>query len=176
MSFRATSPPSVSIRPTVPRPPGQSSPLRPLSPPLPVSSTPRSRVHSHSTPHIPSQSAISIRRVSSGNVGSHAHADSNASSVSSTASSSPQPRSRARDLLRKHYGLGVGPPTPTGKPEDPMDLGKLKAKHIRASTHRVTDSPSFDAKTYYEQLITTSSLATLLRRENELLSGTVISG
>jgi len=32
------------------------------------------------------------------------------------------------------------------------------------------DSPSFDAKTYYEQLITTSSLATLLRRENELLN------
>jgi len=32
------------------------------------------------------------------------------------------------------------------------------------------DSPSFDAKTYYDQLITTSSLATLMRRENELLS------
>lgn len=41
-----------------------------------------------------------------------------------------------------------------------------------ALTHRVLDSPSFDAKTYYEQLITTSSLGTLLRRENELLSGT----
>ena len=34
------------------------------------------------------------------------------------------------------------------------------------------DSPAFDAKAYYEQLITTSSLATLLKRESELLSGT----
>lgn len=35
----------------------------------------------------------------------------------------------------------------------------------------VVDSPAFDAKAYYEQLITTSSLPTLLRRENELLTG-----
>lgn len=33
------------------------------------------------------------------------------------------------------------------------------------------DSPAFDAKSYYEQLITTSSLSTLLKKENELLSG-----
>lgn len=64
-------------------------------------------------------------------------------------------KSRARDLLRKHYGLGLGPPTPLpGRPADPMDL----------------DSTAFDAKAYYEQLITTSSLPTLLKRENELLS------
>jgi len=50
--------------------------------------------------------------------------------------------------------LGVGPPPPTGKPQDPMDL----------------DSPAFDAKAYYDQLITTSSLTTLLKRESELLS------
>lgn len=31
------------------------------------------------------------------------------------------------------------------------------------------DSPAFDPKTYYEQLITTSSLPALLKRENELL-------
>lgn len=30
---------------------------------------------------------------------------------------------------------------------------------------------AFDAKTYYEQLITTSSLPTLLKRENDLLTG-----
>ncbi len=33
------------------------------------------------------------------------------------------------------------------------------------------DSTGFDAKAYYEQLITTSSLPTLLRRENDLLTG-----
>lgn len=37
---------------------------------------------------------------------------------------------------------------------DPMDL----------------DSPAFEAKAYYEQLITTSSLTTLLKKENELLA------
>jgi len=56
--------------------------------------------------------------------------------------------------LRKHYGLGMGPPPPSGKPADPMDL----------------DSPAFDAKAYYEQLITTSSLPTLLKKENDLLT------
>lgn len=36
-------------------------------------------------------------------------------------------KGRARDLLRKHYGLGVGPPQPLsgpGKPLDPMDIGE----------------------------------------------------
>jgi len=32
------------------------------------------------------------------------------------------------------------------------------------------DSTAFDAKAYYEQLITTSSLITLMKHENELLS------
>lgn len=32
------------------------------------------------------------------------------------------------------------------------------------------DSTAFDAKAYYEQLITTSSLPSLLRRENDLLT------
>jgi len=32
-----------------------------------------------------------------------------------------------------------------------------------------TDSTAFDAKSYYEQLITTASLPALLKRENELL-------
>ena len=36
--------------------------------------------------------------------------------------------------------------------------------------HR-TDSTAFDAKAYYEQFITTSSLPTLLKKENELLTG-----
>ncbi|VDB86695.1 unnamed protein product [Peniophora sp. CBMAI 1063] len=63
-------------------------------------------------------------------------------------------KSRARDLLRKHYGLGIHPPTPSGRPMDPMDL----------------DSPAFDPKAYYEQLITTSSLTALLKKENELLT------
>ncbi|KAF5382034.1 hypothetical protein D9615_004416 [Tricholomella constricta] len=74
----------------------------------------------------------------------------------SAPSTPPPQKARARDLLRKHYGLGVGPPPPIpGKVAvDPMNL----------------DSTAFDAKTYYEQLITTSSLPGLLKKENELLS------
>nr|GAT48725.1 predicted protein [Mycena chlorophos] len=73
--------------------------------------------------------------------------------------SSPPPhgqKTRARDLLRKHYGLGVGPPPVqgSGKSQDPMNL----------------DSSTFDAKSYYDQLITTASLPGLLKRENELLT------
>ncbi|KDR79007.1 hypothetical protein GALMADRAFT_244734 [Galerina marginata CBS 339.88] len=72
-----------------------------------------------------------------------------------TATPPPPQKTRARDLLRKHYGLGVGPPPPRpGNTQDPMDL----------------NSSAFDAKSYYEQLITTSTLPALLKRENELLS------
>ncbi|KIM33621.1 hypothetical protein M408DRAFT_326294 [Serendipita vermifera MAFF 305830] len=67
--------------------------------------------------------------------------------------SKPARGGRARDLLRQHYGLGVGPPAPVpGRVDDPMDI----------------DSKVFDAKAYYEQLITTSSLTALLKKENEL--------
>lgn len=42
--------------------------------------------------------------------------------------------------------------------------------HLNQGCYDV-DSPAFDAKVYYEQLITTASLPTLLKRENELMSG-----
>ncbi|KAH9043455.1 Vps51/Vps67-domain-containing protein [Lactarius hengduanensis] len=80
------------------------------------------------------------------------HASGNA-----TSPATPPPersKTRARDLLRRHYGLNVTPPPPSGRPMDPMDL----------------DSPAFDAKAYYDQLITTASLTTLLKKENELLT------
>lgn len=38
-------------------------------------------------------------------------------------------KTRAMDLLRKHYGLGVGPPPPVpGKSNDPMNMG-MSARH-----------------------------------------------
>lgn len=48
--------------------------------------------------------------------------------TSSAPSTPPQNKTRARDLLRKHYGLGVGPPPALrsdggGRVNDPMDLG-----------------------------------------------------
>ncbi|KAH9960886.1 Vps51/Vps67-domain-containing protein [Russula dissimulans] len=76
-------------------------------------------------------------------------------SAASPASPTPErSKTRAMDLLRKHYGLSVTPPPPSGRAMDPMDL----------------DSPAFDAKAYYDQLITTASLTTLLKKENDLLT------
>jgi hypothetical protein len=40
---------------------------------------------------------------------------------------------------------------------------------------KIADSPAFDAKAYYDQLITTASLTTLLKKENELLTGESLS-
>ena len=169
MSSSQSSPPSTPP----PRPPSTrsfGSPLRPQSPPLPSGATPanpRARVLSHhSTP--PSRSDSVHRISSSGTV--------NASTASLPNPNQPdRTRSKARDLLRKHYGLGVGPPPPSGKPQDPMDLGESMPPVLtNVLCSRLTtsaDSPAFDAKAYYEQLITTSSLATLLKRESELLSG-----
>ncbi|KAL4072722.1 Vps51/Vps67-domain-containing protein [Scleroderma yunnanense] len=80
---------------------------------------------------------------------------------SQSSQAAPAPKSRARDLLRKHYGIGVGPPPPLpGNQNDPMNM----------------DSPAFDAKSYYDQLIMTSSLPTLLKREVELLTGESSAG
>ncbi|KAG9114457.1 hypothetical protein FRC07_007633 [Ceratobasidium sp. 392] len=67
----------------------------------------------------------------------------------------PRGGGRARDLLRKHYGLGVAAASGSLKSRDPMDL----------------DSPNFDAKAYYEHLITTATLPELLKKENELHQG-----
>ncbi|KAF5337927.1 hypothetical protein D9758_013102 [Tetrapyrgos nigripes] len=122
---------------SIPRPPPSS--LRVSSP---VSPSPL-------TPTTPS-TAVPITPTAA----SSAPASSAPSRRPTPSASTPPSKPRARDLLRKHYGLGVGPPPPSGKPTDPMNL----------------DSPAFDAKAYYEQLITTSSLPTLLKRENEILS------
>ncbi|KIY69078.1 hypothetical protein CYLTODRAFT_489198 [Cylindrobasidium torrendii FP15055 ss-10] len=67
--------------------------------------------------------------------------------------SSPPPKSKARDLLRKHYGLGASvPPLSRSTSLDPMNM----------------DSPSFDAKAYYDQLITTATLHSLIKQDNDL--------
>ena len=83
----------------------------------------------------------------------------------------PPERSKAKamDLLRKHYGLSVTPPTPSGRPTDPLDLGQSSLRNILL--REISDLPAFDSKAYYGQLITTASLTTLLKKENELLTG-----
>jgi hypothetical protein len=51
-------------------------------------------------------------------------------------------KTKAMDLLRKHYGLSVTPPPPSGRPTDPLDLGQSSPKNIlphgltRSQTHR----------------------------------------
>ncbi|GAW00569.1 vesicular transporter [Lentinula edodes] len=69
--------------------------------------------------------------------------------LSRTPSTPPAKSTRARDLLRKHYGLGMGTPGSSGRgtpdDRDPMNMA------------------------YYSQLITTANLSTLLKKENELI-------
>ncbi|KAI0303715.1 Vps51/Vps67-domain-containing protein [Multifurca ochricompacta] len=131
-------------------------------PPSPSSSTPTSTtpprqrslnktLPSPLRPNSPSQ-LVNSQRSSAISTASPRHvSDSTASPATPPLERS---KTRARDLLRKHYGLNVTPPPPSGRPMDPMDL----------------DSPAFDAKAYYDQLITTASLTTLLKKENELLT------
>ena len=173
MSSSQPSPPSTSPRPPATRLVGLGSPLRPQSTPIPsgVTSNLRTRAVSQQST-LPSHDD-SVRKISSG--------PASVSTASLPNSNQPdRNRSKARDLLRKHYGLGVGPPLPSGKPQDPMDLGKPAVRctlinGISSWLFPLSDSPAFDAKAYYEQLITTSSLATLLKRESELLSGMPLS-
>lgn len=49
-----------------------------------------------------------------------------------------------------------------------FDLGAMEEEELMGLC---VDSTAFDAKAYYEQLITTASLPTLLKRENDLLTG-----
>src|SRR5260221_3508585 len=92
-------------------------------------------------------------------------------SASSPATPPPErSKTRAMDLLRKHYGLSVTPPIPSGRPMDPMDLGQRSSKNIPRPVNKVADSSAFDAKVYYDQLITTAPLTTLLKKQNDLLT------
>ncbi|KAF9490352.1 hypothetical protein BDN71DRAFT_1400104 [Pleurotus eryngii] len=118
--------------PSTPGPANRNPDSIPRPPPSPLRNSPSSTPGPHHSPP--------VRR---------------AGQPSNTSNTPLAGKTRARDLLRKHYGLGVGPPPPLpGNTADPMSL----------------DSSAFDAKSYYEQLITTASLSTLLKRENELLA------
>ncbi|KAE9396453.1 hypothetical protein BT96DRAFT_966456 [Gymnopus androsaceus JB14] len=115
-----------------------SSPLRPTSPLSPTSTSTPSRTHTISPPR----------------VGQVTRTDT--VGPLSKVPPSPPAKTRARDLLRKHYGLGMGTPSGSGRGTDERDPMNM-------------DSPSFDAKTYYSQLITTANLSTLLKKENDLV-------
>ena len=79
---------------------------------------------------------------------------------------------RARDLLRQHYGLGGLPvPTASGKANDPLDIGWCVHLSWGFTDGPPLDSPAFDSWGYYQQLVATSSLPTLLKRENGLFEG-----
>lgn len=97
MSLPSSSTPSSPSRSRTPIPRPPSSPLRPTSP-----------LASRSPP-------TTSRRISEPSAGG---------SLSSTPPGE-RPKTRARDLLRKHYGLGIGLPPPAPGRSDPMDLGML---------------------------------------------------
>ena len=147
------SPTPTSTTPPNPRPSSKASP----SPLRPNSTSQLSGSQRHTT--LPTASPRQV-----------------AGSLTSPATPPPErSKTRARDLLRKHYGLSVTPPPPSGRPMDPMDLGECYYRNLPRYANKIADSPAFDAKAYYDQLITTASLTTLLKKENELLTGKSLS-
>ena len=102
MSPDSHSPIPTSVTPPRPRSSNKvlPSPLRPNSAPQPSSSQ-RPTI----TPTASPQPAIG-------------------SAVSPATPPPERSKTRAMDLLRKHYGLSVTPPPPSGRPMDPMDLGQ----------------------------------------------------
>ncbi|KAF6754518.1 Vps51/Vps67-domain-containing protein [Ephemerocybe angulata] len=154
-------PPSSNLAPGSAQAP--TSPLRSISlgPQPTLSNSSSSSAQSYNTNSgaaTPPRKAVALGNSTSGSGSGSASASASASGSSTPAlvPGGAPGKTRARDLLRKHYGLGVGPPPVRAQsnPSDPMDL----------------NSAAFDAKSYYEQLITTSTLPTLLKKENELMS------
>lgn len=150
--------------------------LPPSPSPTPISTTPprikpsNKSIPSSLGPNSPLQPSTSPRSTAlAGLPAAPRHVSGNATSPATP----PLERSktRARDLLRRHYGLNVTPPPPSGRPMDPMDLGNPPPRSCWCGINKTIDSPAFDAKAYYDQLITTASLTTLLKKENELLTG-----
>jgi vacuolar protein sorting-associated protein 51 len=161
--------PDMDRTPTQPRPPSTVAPVLP-SPLRPMSPTPSNASGSTLSATLRSGSP---RR---GYTPNPPATPSTAVPVAAPMPDSAERRkaSKARDLLRRHYGMTVGPPAPSGKRSDPMDIGIYHPSRLRLTDPTIihTDSPAFDAKTYYDQLITTSSLPVLLKQENELLTRT----
>ncbi|KAF5342079.1 hypothetical protein D9611_001901 [Ephemerocybe angulata] len=151
--------PSSSLAPGSAQAP--TSPLRSISlgPQPTLSNSTSSSAQSYNTNSgaaTPPRKAVALGNSTSGSGSGTGSASASGSSTPALVPGGAPGKTRARDLLRKHYGLGVGPPPVRAQsnPSDPMDL----------------NSAAFDAKSYYEQLITTSTLPTLLKKENELMS------
>ncbi|KAG9092200.1 hypothetical protein FS749_015915 [Ceratobasidium sp. UAMH 11750] len=126
-----------------------------ISPTTPTTARPLSRLAS--TPPVTADSPIprDLQRLHTSELGvPSSPSPSPPGDASPVSPGFARPRGgRARDLLRKHYGLGVAAASGSLKSRDPMDL----------------DSPNFDAKAYYDHLITTATLPELLKKENDLV-------
>ncbi|KAH9856590.1 Vps51/Vps67-domain-containing protein [Lenzites betulinus] len=160
----------MSLNPTASPPRTPYSPHTPLTPHTPgTPSRAGSRTPTQPAPRVPTSplrrptSPSSLRGAQLPAAANPRRASGSLASLASAAAEGragagvERQKTRAREMLRKHYGLGLGPPPPLGGPksnQDPMDF----------------DSLAFDARAYYEQLITTSSLTTLLKTENDLLT------
>ena len=146
---------SSALSPRAPTTARNAAPLSPLAPPSPAPSA-----------RSPGPATTSFSNASTPLKSPSLH-------TSPGTSGRTTPKVRARDLLRKHYGLGQpGPPAPLpGRTNDPMDLGMSDINCQTWCLRTATDSTAFDARTYYDQLITTSPLVALIKHENELLSG-----
>ena len=121
----------------IPRPP--SSPLRRPASQVSLRSAPSPAPVAGPSASSPA-SVLAVRRVSAHGLPQPGSAPGSTSALglevggggavrpASTGPPGTPQKTRARDLLRKHYGLGMGPPPPLAdgrKNQDPMDFGEL---------------------------------------------------
>ncbi|KAI6108034.1 hypothetical protein F5141DRAFT_1120271 [Pisolithus sp. B1] len=151
----SSQPPSPKQQRRQSTPRAVSSPLRPTTPPASASSRPTS----------PRQQSASTHSLP----GPHGSA----------------PKMRARDLLRKHYGLGVGPPPPLpGNQNDPMNMGMAELlsgkSHVAYATHglhRATEIRQLDGErqslvyNHHHELIAARDTIAAMKTQAEALEG-----
>lgn len=104
----------------IPRPP--ASPLRRPNSPSSLRSAPQSGTAT------PRRASGSLASVSSSALGLEGRQGAGAGVE--------RQKTRARELLRKHYGLGLGPPPPLGgakSSQDPMDFGEHHVERLGRS-------------------------------------------
>lgn len=82
-----------------------------------------------------------------------------------------RPSSSSRRVSAASVNAGTSLGLVVERSNNPLDLGFISCTNLELGTEINVDSPAFDPKAYYQQLITGSSIVGLLHRENELLTG-----
>ncbi|EEH48154.1 uncharacterized protein PADG_04238 [Paracoccidioides brasiliensis Pb18] len=102
---------------------------------------------------------------------------SNASTPTPRAASPSLTHRKNRAALRDYYNLRPVRPDSSQPNHSPRSIASTSGSHDDASTHPISpstqvelDNPNFDPSAYISRLLSTSSLSTILKAENSLIS------